>query len=51
MVGQKHQGLVGIWILEADATQMLRIMLAGIVTVERNRLVADRAGTAVAVVC
>ena len=47
MVGHKHQGLVGFGILESDATQVLRIMLAGIETIECNRLVADQTGAAV----
>jgi hypothetical protein len=29
LVGQKHQRLSGFWILEADAAQMIRIVLAG----------------------
>jgi hypothetical protein len=47
MIGEKHQGLAGFGILESDATQVLRIMLAGVETIERNCLVADQTGTAV----
>ncbi len=47
MVGQEDQRLAGLGILEADAAQMLGIVLSGVEAVERDGLIADDAGRAI----
>ena len=41
IVGQKHQGLAGFRVFEADAPQLFRIVLRDVETIQRNALVAD----------
>src|SRR5271163_4725448 len=48
IVGQEDERLRGLAIVEADAPQMVGVMLAGIVTVERDGLIADDADCTVA---
>ena len=43
VIGQKHQRFAGLWIFEADATQMFWVMLPTVETIQRDRLVADYA--------
>ncbi len=45
VVGQEHQRLAGFWVFEADASQLLGIILRDIETVEHDALIADDAGT------
>jgi len=47
VVGQEHQRLAGLGILEADATQMLGVVLAAGNVGERDGLVADNARAAI----
>ena len=41
VVGEKHQRLAGFGILEADAAQMRRVVLAGGDAIQRDGLVAN----------
>ena len=43
LVCQKHQRLSGFGVLEADTAQMIRIVLAGGVAIQRDGLVGDDA--------
>ena len=47
MIGEEHQGFGGCGVLESDAAQVLRIVLSGIESMERDGLVANQAGPAV----
>ena len=47
MIGQKHQRLAGFGIPEADAPQVLGVILAGVMAIQGNGLVADNAGRAI----
>ena len=47
LVGDEHQRLAGLGILETDATQMFGVVPAGDIAVERNGLIADDAAGAV----
>src|SRR3990167_4941426 len=47
VVGEKHQCLAGLEFFEADAAQMLRIVMSGIEAIECDGLVADDAGAAI----
>src|SRR6202049_2951774 len=47
VVGEEDQGLGRLGVVEADTPQMVGIMLAGIVTIERDGLIADDAGRTV----
>ncbi len=50
VVGQEHQRLAGLGVLEANTAQMFGVILLRIEAIERNRLIADdaRARSAVA---
>src|SRR5437868_4370494 len=43
LIGQKNQRLAGLGILETDSTQMIWVILLGVVAVQSNRLIADNA--------
>lgn len=47
LIGQKHQCLAGLRVLEADAAQMCGIIPLGVKAVQGDGLVADNAGGAV----
>src|SRR4030065_386991 len=47
VVGQEHQRLAGLRILESDTAQILRIVLAAGGAGERDGLIADDAGAAI----
>src|SRR5882762_2411718 len=41
LIGEEHQGFPRLGIAQPDAPQVLGVMLAGVVTVERDGLIAD----------
>ncbi len=47
IVGQEHQRLARLWVFEADASQLLGIVLRDVETVHHDTLVADDAGGSV----
>jgi len=47
MIAQKHQCLAGFGIPEADTAQLLGVILAGVMAIQGNGLVADDAGRAI----
>ncbi len=47
VVGDEHQRLAGLGILEADAPQMFGVILTGVVAAQGDGLVADYAGRAI----
>ena len=47
VVGQKHQRLAGFRVFEADAPQLLGIVLRDVETVEHDALIADDTGTSI----
>ena len=49
VVGEKHQRFAGLRIFEADATQRLREILLAVKPIDRIRLIADDAKTAMKV--
>ncbi len=44
LVGEEHQSSSRFSVLEADAPQVFRVMLAGVVTIQGNGLIADDTG-------
>ena len=44
VVGQEHQCLARVGVLEADASQMLGVLPRGVVAVEHHALIADHSG-------
>ena len=44
LIGEEHQGFARLGIAQADAPQVFGVMLAGVVTVERDGLIADDPG-------
>lgn len=47
VIGQEHQRLAGLGLLESDATQMIRIVRAAGGAGQRNGLIADEARAAI----
>lgn len=47
MVGTEYEPLADLWVLEANATQRIRIALFGIEGVQRDRVVTDQPGAAI----
>ena len=47
LIGQEHQYLACLGVAEADAPKVGRVAFGGVVTVERDGLVADQSGAAI----